>query len=109
MTTHSKKSVIWVGALLLLLSCLFSAAMTWRKAEANADHPAHAALTDEIFGRLSAIPPGQAYPKSLSELPLTYPDGGDASFLSRFTYHSSVTSCTVRTSLRSQELVRSFP
>src|SRR3989304_228344 len=39
-----------------------------------ADQSAQAALDKEISDQLAAVPPGQSYPDSLSELALTYPD-----------------------------------
>ena len=79
------------------------------KANSMAGYSAHAALTAEICDRLAAIPPGQRFPDSLTELSLTYPDGGDRALLERFTYSSAGTSCTVRTSLRGREFSRSYP
>ena len=109
MTVPSKKSVIGIGIFSLLLIASIPAAITWREAKAAADHSAHAALTAEIFDQLSGVSNGQPYPKSLSELRLTYPDGGDASLLRRFTYRSTGTNCTVSTRLGGEETLRSFP
>ena len=89
-------SAIWAGGLLLKVNKL-------------ADYSAHAALTEEIFDDLSAIPSGQPYPPSLSDLRLEYPDGGDASLLNRFDYQSNGGSCTVSTVLRGEKIERSFP
>ena len=80
-----------------------------REAERAARDSAHAALTDEICHQLAAVPQGQRYPDSLSELRLTYPDGGDASLLSLFEYRSTGTNCTLRTRLAGREILRSFP
>jgi len=74
-----------------------------------ADQSAQAALDKEISDQLAAVPPGQSYPDSLSELALTYPDGGDRSLLTRFEYHSTGQSCTVQTVLWGQDIVRTFP
>ena len=109
MTAQSRKSVVWVVALLLLLSLGVAATMQLREANAAADHSAHAALTKEISDQLASVPSGQRYPESLSQLRLTFPDGGDASLLKRFTYHSSGTNCTLRTRLGGEEILRSFP
>jgi hypothetical protein len=84
-------------------------ANTIQSAAAAADHSAHAALTEEIFALLAAISNGQPYPESLSELPLTFPDGGGRSLLSRFDYRRTATGCTARTTLRGEEFVRTFP
>jgi hypothetical protein len=86
----------------------------WSDAAAAADYSAHAALNKEICNYLAAVPAGQPYPESLSELPLTYPDGGDASLLERFEYRSTGTSCTLKTVLEwggtdREVIVRSFP
>lgn len=109
MTAHSKKSTVWGVVLVLLLSLGIAATILLREANAAADHSAHAALTKEICDLLAAVPPGQRYPESLSQLRLTFPDGGDASLLKRFTYHSSGTNCTLRTRLSSEEILRSYP
>jgi hypothetical protein len=93
----------------VLLCIGIPAAIFWRKAETAGDHSAHAALASDICGQLAAISGGEAYPKSLSKLRLTYPDGGDASLLRRFTYTSSVTNCTLRTRIGTGEVLRSFP
>jgi hypothetical protein len=99
-----------LGVVLLALLALGGAAIQIRyKARVAAADSAHAALTQEIFDRLEAIPPGHAFPASLSELPLRYPDGGSAALLNRFTYHSTSTNSTVRTVLRGEEFKRSFP
>ena len=59
---------------------------------------AHSALTAEIVSNLTFISSSERpFPGSLSELPLRYPDGGDSSLLSYFSYSSAGTSCTVRT------------
>jgi len=109
MTARAQKFMAWISAFLLLLCVGIPAAITWRKAEAAADHSAHAALTSEIHQKLAAIPSGGPYPKSLSELRLTYPDGGNASLLSRFTYSFTATNCTLSTRLGGEEVLRSFP
>jgi len=85
-----------------------------RPAIRAADYSAHAALTKEICLLLAAVPPGQAYPESLTDLHLTFPDGGDHSLLERFEYNSKGTSCTLKTVLtwdgRDAEVIsRSFP
>jgi hypothetical protein len=99
MTAHSKKRSVWVAVLLLFVSFGIAAVILWRGPDAAADHPAHAALTKEICDQLAAIPPGQAYPESLSQLSLTFPDGGDTSLLSRFNYRNNGTNCTLETRL----------
>lgn len=67
------------------------------------------ALLSEISQQLAGWPTGKPYPDSLSQLHLTYPDGGDASILKMFEYQSSGMKCTLRTRLGTQEFVRSFP
>ena len=62
------------------------------------DYSAHAALAEEIRSNLVFLSYSHApFPRSLSDLPLRYPDGGDSSLLRRFDYSSSGTNCTVRT------------
>jgi len=106
---RSNLLMAWASLLVLLVAFGIVTAMAFKSVNRAADHSAHAALTVEICARLESVPQGNAYPKSLSELRLTYPDGGDSSLLSRFTYYSSGTSCTVRTFLRGREFVRTYP
>ena len=103
------KSAIWAVVILLLVAVAYFVGSTVYQARMAADYSAHAALTEEICRELEAVPPGQLFPASLSELPLSFPDGGDRSLLSRFHYSSSGTSCTVRTSLLGKEFSRSYP
>jgi hypothetical protein len=80
----------------------------FHQSKTAADHSAHAALTAEICERLADTPDGR-YPASLSLLRLSYPDGGSTGLLARFAYRTTGTSCTVRTILRGEDFVRSFP
>jgi hypothetical protein len=109
MLIKGKKMAVWAIVLLLLIVPGILLARTWFQAAAAADYSAHAALTKEIVDQLAAIPSGQPYPSSLSQLRLTFPDGGDTSLLKRFEYRSDGASCTVRTVLGKEEFVRSFP
>lgn len=70
---------------------------------------AHFALTAEIHRELSNIPQGQYYPTSLTQLQLTYPDGGSTSLLSCFTYSSTGTGCTVSTVRNGKKTTWSHP
>jgi hypothetical protein len=81
----------------------------FRKMRTTRDMSAHSALTAEIHRELSNIPQGQYYPTSLTQLQLTYPDGGSTSLLSRFTYTSTGTGCTVSTVLRGDRWSQSYP
>ena len=109
MSARSKNSTGWGIMLLLLLVLGVAAGVLLRDVHAARDYSAHAALTKEICDQLAAIPPGRPYPRSLSQLRLTFPDGGDASLLKRFTYEGGGTNCTLRTRLRGEEILRSFP
>ncbi len=100
------KRLFWSAVVIIPL---LWAVNTWRDAAWTADQSAQAALDKEISDQLAAIPPAQSYPDSLSELDLTYPDGGDSSLLSRFEYYSNGQSCSVRTELWGKEVVRIFP
>jgi len=104
----------------LALIILASAAGYWlyvgaiRPAKRAADYSAHAALAKEICVLLAVVPLGQPYPNSLTDLDLTFPDGGDHSLLERFEYHSAGTSCKLQTVLTWNEdnhevVSRSFP
>ncbi|MCC6695180.1 MAG: hypothetical protein IT365_06075 [Candidatus Hydrogenedentes bacterium] len=113
-----QKATKVVVSLLLATVLLFVAvqggriiANTLREADASARDSAQAALQVEIDRLLSAVPPGGTYPSSLQELPLTYPDGGDASLLSQFEYTSDGKSCTLRTwvARREEWVVVSYP
>ena len=109
MPTKKEKIALWAVLLLVLLVPILGAVNLWYEASAAADYSAHAALRKEIDDQLAAIPIGQPYPSSLSELRLTYPDGGDASLLNRFEYRSDGASCTVSTMLGGEKVERSFP
>ena len=109
MNARSTMTAVWVVVILLVVGIGAAATKLLRQADSAADYSAHAALTAEISDRLAAIPAGQAYPSSLLQLRLTFPDGGDTSLLRRFSYSSDGTSCTVRTELRDREFVRSYP
>jgi hypothetical protein len=109
MTTRGKRLAVFRAVLIPLLFAAVAVFRTFHEATTSANDSAHAALTAEIERQLAAIPPGQQYPESLSQLRLTYPDGGTTSLLSHFTYRSAGTNCTLRTVLRSHEIVRSFP
>ena len=109
MNAPGMKLTVWGIVLALLLVCGAAAFHLFRQARVSADYSAHAALTAEICERLASTPVGQRYPDSLSQLPLTYPDGGSTSLLSRFDYQSIGTNCTVRTVLRGNDFARSFP
>ena len=95
----------------LLVAAVLTIAIWKTKHEADlaAEMSAQHALFKEISDQLEVWPAGQAYPTSLSQLRLTFPDGGDASLLKKFDYNSTGTSCSLRTSFESRELVRSFP
>jgi hypothetical protein len=109
MTARDKKLAVWgVVLILLLFPCVFAFHLL-RQANKAADYSAHWAVTAEIEHQLAAVPHGQRYPDSLSQLRLTYPDGGNTSLLSRFTYNSTGTSCVLRTVIQGQEIMRSFP
>ncbi len=79
-----------------------------QEADALAQHSAQAALLGEIESLLRAVPEGGEYPRSLDELPLTYPDGGDASLLELFYYESDGTHCRFVTRLRDGWITESF-
>jgi hypothetical protein len=107
-----KSVASWIGVAIACLAVICIAVMivsTVNAARAAADRSAHMALASEIFKQLAAIPSPQGYPDTLSDLPLTYPDGGDKSLLKRFDYHRTPTGCTVRTTIGGTETVKSFP
>jgi hypothetical protein len=109
MPTKNERIALWAVLLLVLLVPIIAAANLWYEASSAADYSAHAALRKEIEDQLAAIPIGEPYPSSLSDLRLTYPDGGDTSLLNRFEYRSDGTNCTVSTILRGEKVERSFP
>jgi hypothetical protein len=109
MVKKGKQLACWALVLLPLIVLSISAARVWFEAAELADHSAHEALTHEILDQLSAIPNGQPYPTNLSQLPLRYPDGGDASLLDRFEYQSDGRSYKLRTILGDTEIVKSAP
>ena len=102
----------WIGVAIVCMAAIYLAVMiasAVNEARAAADRSAHAALAAEIFKQLAAIPSRQEYPNTLSDLALTYPDGGDHSLLERFDYQRTSTGCTVRTTIGGTETVKSFP
>jgi hypothetical protein len=109
MSPRSTRSTLLVIGILLLLGLGVAAGILLHQARTAADYSAHAALTKEICDQLAAVPPGSSYPESLSQLRLTFPDGGDATLLKRFSYHCNRTNCTLQTRLGGEEIVRSFP
>lgn len=109
MTAFDKRLVL-AAVVFTLLSIAGVALLNLRAAAKRmADYSAHAALAVEIEHRLAAVSEGQPYPDSLSELRLTYPDGGNSSLLRRFTYQSTGSNCAVRTVLHDREIVLHFP
>jgi hypothetical protein len=109
MNTRGRKLTVWGFVVALLLVFGAVALNLLQQARSAADYSAHAALTVEIWKQLASTPDGQLYPDALSQLHLTYPDGGSTSLLSRFSYHSNGTNCTVCTVLNGRDVVRSFP
>jgi hypothetical protein len=108
--TNRRERYLWLAIAIIPLFILGRLAVnTWLEADWTADQSAQAALNKEICDQLAAIQPGHPYPDSLSELDLTYTDGGDISLLSRFDYHSTGKSCTLRTVVWKKEDVRTFP
>jgi len=106
---RSSNFAAWAFAALFLVVFGSWAANQWFAAAAAADYSAHAALAHEIWEQLAAVPQGQAYPNSLNELRLSFPDGGHTLLLNRFEYRSNGTNCTVSTVLRGEKIVKSFP
>ena len=97
------------AVIVFVVAVVVMALVSMRKADSAAEDSAQAALTSEICEQLAAVPSDGRYPESLSQLRLTYPDGGDASLLRRFTYESTGTNCTLRIRLGDKEVLRSFP
>ena len=86
---------------MVIFSCVVMAAwIGLRQMRQASDYSAHAALSAEILSNLVFIGySDQPFPRALSDLPLRFPDGGNASLLRRFEYSVSGTNCTVRTRL----------
>jgi hypothetical protein len=84
--------------IIVLLGIGILAWVGFRQMREAKEYSAQAALASEIQSNLVFLHyNGTAFPHSLSELPLRYPDGGNASLLNRFQYTSFGTACTVRT------------
>jgi hypothetical protein len=79
------------------------------QAQKSAHASAKSALLREMEIQLKSWPEGKDYPTSLSELPLTYPDGGDASLLREFDYSSTGQTCSIRTFIWDRDVVVQFP
>jgi hypothetical protein len=81
----------------------------FRMAIETAEQSALAALVQEIHDQLAAIPPGGEYPESLADLPLSYPDGGDAELLKRIEYHRTEVGCYLRSRIFERDVEYTFP
>jgi hypothetical protein len=103
-----KKPTNWVFVAVVAFAG-FAIWKTKHESDLASQVSAQNAAFSEITHQLSAWPAGRHYPESLSQLPLTFPDGGDATILRLFEYRSTGTSCTVRTRFRGQEVIWSFP
>ena len=109
MTTRSSKRAT---QLTLIAVAIVAGFVLWRiyseMALARQMSAENAAL-NQVIEQLTNWPTGKPYPDTLSQLGLTYPDGGDATILARFEYRSLGTNCTLRTRFGEKETVWSFP
>jgi hypothetical protein len=101
--TAPRPKTSWVAKAVLSFVLLGVGILGWigfQQMRESRDYSAHAALSAEILSNLTVIAyDKRRFPDTLSDLPLRFPDGGDASLLRRFEYSSSGTSCTLRTRL----------
>lgn len=109
MPSLSRRTIVRLVVLMIALDAVVVGIGIFWELRQAADYSAHAALTAEICQKLASIPRGQSYPTSLTQLQLTYPDGGSTSLLSRFTYSSTGTGCTVSTTLNKKHVGWSYP
>lgn len=96
-----------IAILVLLVGYAFYTQI--RLASKSAEASALSALVQEIHDQLAAIPPGGSYPESLSELPLTYPDGGDISLLEQIDYRRIENGCEMRVRIFDRDNFYVFP
>ncbi len=105
-----------LGLVLLVFVLMFAAFQAGRfvqdmihAAKTSRRNTEQAVVLVEILQHLGSVPTGSEYPRSLEELPLTYPDGGNASLLPLFLYESGGAHCTLRTYLHDEWRIESFP
>jgi hypothetical protein len=107
--SKSARRAVLIAFGVLLAALAIPAARTFQTAQKAARGSAKYALLDEMTVQLDAWPEGKDYPATLSELHLTYPDGGDESLLKEFTYKTTGRTCSIRVTPFRIEVVREFP
>lgn len=105
--TPSRRTVL---ISLIILAALLSipAVRAFQEARQAARGSAKYALLEEMAAQLDAWPESKDYPASLSELELTYPDGGDDSLLKEFEYRTTGRTCSIRVTPFRREVFKEF-
>jgi hypothetical protein len=105
--TPSRRAVL-IAFAVLAAGLSIPAALTFQNAQQAADGSAKYALLREMTAQLEAWPENKDYPASLSELELTYPDGGDESLLNEFEYRTTGRTCSIRVTPFRTEVYEEF-
>jgi hypothetical protein len=104
----NRRKLVVVGLAVIGAWALVGIARVYREVRWTAEQSAVGALDREISEQLAAFPAERLYPASLSELALTYPDGGDEELLSRFEFESTGERCGYRVSIFKKVVEREF-
>lgn len=104
----NRKILVVVGLAVVGAWALLAVGRAFLEARWVAEQSAVAALDREISDQLAAFPAERLYPASLSELTLTYPDGGGEELLGRFEFESTGARCGYRVSIFKKIVEREF-
>jgi len=107
-STERNPAIVWLLAVMTVVLVVVAGLNVQNMRQAAADS-AHGALWNEIKHQLEAREVTGDFPLHLSELPLTYPDGGDAELLKKFTYVRTESGYEASTTLRGHRLEARFP
>jgi Tfp pilus assembly protein PilE len=106
--TPSRRTVL-IALVVLAAILSIPAVRAFQDVNRAARGSAKSALLKEMELQLRAWPASEDYPASLSELRLTYPDGGDESLLKEFHYSTNGRTCSIRTFIWDRDVVVRFP
>ena len=103
------KRQVWIAiAIVLLMGATWQVVLVVRSAARAARISAQYALWEEIVRLLKEKESTGNFPRQLSDLPLTYPDGGDSRILALFSYERDATSCEVATEISGNKKFKRF-
>jgi hypothetical protein len=104
----SRRILVAVALTVVGAWALLAIGRVYREVRWVAEQSAVGALDREISEQLAAFPAERLYPASLSELTLTYPDGGGEELLNRFEFVSTGERCSYRVSIFKKIVEREF-